>query len=124
VTGTLTAVGYQALKYSTGVNSTAMGYQALVLNTSGNANTAFGASCLINNTTGSSNTAIGEGCNSGNFSGSLLLGRDALATANNQAVFGSAGTNAGAVTTETITADTTWTVRINGANYKIPMLAI
>jgi trimeric autotransporter adhesin len=100
-----------------------MGYQALVLNTSGNANTAFGGSCLLNNTTGSSNTAIGEGCNSGNFSGSLLLGRDALATANNQAVFGSAGTNAGAVTTEAVTSDATWSVRINGTAYKILLKA-
>jgi hypothetical protein len=54
----------------------------------------------------------------------LSLGKEATATANNQFVVGSTGTNAGAVTTETISADTTWTVRINGANYKIPMLAI
>jgi len=37
---------------------------------------------------------------------------------------GSAGTPAGAITTETITPNRTWTVRINGANYKIPLLAI
>jgi hypothetical protein len=60
----------------------------------------------------------------GNFSGSVILGNSATATANNQFVVGSAGTNAGAVTTEVITPDRTWTVRINGANYKIPMLAI
>jgi hypothetical protein len=96
-----------------------MGYQALVLNTSGNANTAFGASCLLLNTTGSSNTAIGEGCNSGNFSGSLLLGRDAIATANNQCVFGSAGTNAGAVTAEVNASTQVWNVIINGVAYKI-----
>jgi hypothetical protein len=46
------------------------------------------------------------------------------ATDSNKFVVGSSSVNAGAVTTETITADTTWTVRINGANYKIPMLAL
>jgi hypothetical protein len=67
---------------------------------------------------------LGRNSSTGNFSGSVILGKEATATANNQFVVGSTGTNAGAVTTETISADTTWTVRINGANYKIPMLAI
>jgi hypothetical protein len=46
-----------------------------------------------------------------------------LATGNNQAVFGSAGTNAGAVTTEAVTSDATWSVRINGTAYKILLKA-
>ena len=61
---------------------------------------------------------------SGNFSGSVILGRAATATADNQFVAGSASVSAGVTTTETITPNTTWTVRINGVNYKIPMVTI
>jgi hypothetical protein len=39
-------------------------------------------------------------------------------------VIGSSSYPAGAIATETITPNRTWTVRINGANYKIPLLAI
>jgi hypothetical protein len=78
---------------------------------------------LGSNTTGSDNTAVGRNTQSGNFSGSLILGRDAVATANNQAVFGSAGYNAGAITTEVVVSDTTWSVRINGTAYKILLKA-
>jgi hypothetical protein len=118
-----TALGALSLSGVSGARNTAIGYSALAANT-GAFNTAVGRQALSNNTSGNSNSALGEGCQSGNFSGSVILGKDAASSASNQFVVGSAGTNAGAVTTETITADTTWTVRINGANYKIPMLAI
>jgi hypothetical protein len=91
----ITAIGYQALRLSTGSNNTALGFQA-----------------GDNITTGAGNVCIGSGAEPEN------------ATDSNKFVVGTAAVNAGAVTTETITADTTWTVRINGANYKIPMLAI
>jgi 2-keto-4-pentenoate hydratase len=39
-------------------------------------------------------------------------------------VIGSNTSNAGTIIGETITPNRTWTVRINGANYKIPLLAI
>jgi hypothetical protein len=91
----ITAIGYQALRLSTGANNTALGFQA-----------------GDNITTGAGNVCIGSGAEPEN------------ATANNQFVVGSASVNAGAVTTEVIVPDTTWTVRINGANYKIAMLAI
>jgi hypothetical protein len=111
------------LKNSTGGENTAIGFQALFANTSGEKNVAVGTYCTNGNTTGIGNTAIGYGCSSGNFSNSLILGRDATATANNQAVFGSSGHNAGALTSEVVVSDATWTVRINGVQYKILLKA-
>ena len=67
---------------------------------------------------------MGVDTNSGNFSGSVILGKAATATADNQFVAGSSSVNAGVTTTETITPNTTWTVRINGVNYKIPMVTV
>jgi hypothetical protein len=119
-----TGIGDSALSNSTAANNnTAVGYRALRFNTA-NSNTAIGTNSLGGNTTGTNNTALGDGTNSGDFSGSVILGKDATASASNQFVVGSAATNAGAVTTETITPNATWTVRINGVNYKIPLLAI
>jgi hypothetical protein len=93
-------------------------------NTTGNNNTGIGESAITDNSTGSKNSALGATTFSGNFTGSVILGYGATATADNQFVVGSSGTNAGAIATETITPNRTWTVRINGANYKIPLLAI
>ena len=72
---------------------------------------------------GNSNVALGYAAKTGNFNSSVILGRAATATANNQFVVGSSSHNAGAVTTETITADKTLTVKINGVDYKIPIVA-
>jgi hypothetical protein len=120
-----TAVGSLALNYlTTGVENTAIGYGAGWYTTTGSYNIALGLEALTTNSIGSSNTAIGVQTSSGNFSNSIILGRAATATASNQFVVGSAGFNAGAIATETITPNRTWTVRINGANYKIPMVAI
>jgi hypothetical protein len=119
----ITAIGYQALKASTGAFNTALGWSSLTANTTGTENTAVGYGSLSTNTTGGDNTAIGVNTSSGNFTGCLILGRSATATANNQCVFGSAGTNAGAVTTEVVVSDTTWSVRINGTAYKILLKA-
>jgi hypothetical protein len=83
------------LRSSTGANNTALGFQA-----------------GDNITTGAGNVCIGSGAEPEN------------ATDSNKFVVGTAAINAGAVTTEVIVPDTTWTVRINGANYKIAMLAI
>jgi trimeric autotransporter adhesin len=97
---------------------TAIGYQALRLSTGG-ANTALGFQSLSSNTTGSNNTGIGYNTQTGNFSGSLILGLNAAATGNNQCVFGSSGTNAGAVAAEVNTSANVWNVRINGVAHKI-----
>lgn len=55
-----TAVGYQALASNTGNYNTANGFQALILNTSGSANTSSGHQSLYSNTTGSYNVAFGQ----------------------------------------------------------------
>jgi hypothetical protein len=82
-------------------------------------NTAVGLSSLSGNTTGSNNTSVGQGTSSGNFSGSLILGVSATATANNQAVFGSAAVNAGSVVVGANVSSQYWNVIINGTAYKI-----
>ena len=58
-----TQLGTQALssKQLSGVNDTALGYQALKSNTTGNGNTATGSQALIGNTIGNNNTATGFG---------------------------------------------------------------
>jgi hypothetical protein len=51
--------------------------------TTGDYNVAIGAASMSSHTTGNYNTAVGYGTVSGNFSGSVILGRDATATAIN-----------------------------------------
>ena len=59
------------------------------------------------------------------FAYSVAIGRGATATDANQFVVGSTTYSVGTTTTETIAAsDTTWVVKINGQDYKIPMLAV
>lgn len=101
-----TAIGHQSLFSNAGSNNCALGHQA------------------GQNSTGSNNVIIGKSANSATFSNCVVLGRDATATENNQFVVGSDGTFVGNIAFESIIPDATWTVRINGANYKIPMLAI
>lgn len=54
------AIGDSALAYSTASFNTAIGYQALKKNTTGQDNTAVGVSALGKNTTGDENTAVGK----------------------------------------------------------------
>ena len=142
--GVNVAIGPLSL-YATGGTSSsniAIGYYCGFRNTTGGQNVAIGVSTMQDNTTGqdnlvlghaaggtgvgshgNSNVALGYAAKTGNFNSSVILGRAATATANNQFVVGSSSHNAGAVTTETITADKTWTVKINGVDYKIPIVA-
>jgi hypothetical protein len=113
-----TAVGNDALANAQADGNTAIGSSALQSATGSN-NTAVGFGSLDTNTTGERNTAIGQGTSSGNFSGSVILGRLATATANNQFVVGSSGVNAGSVTTEVNTSTQVWNVVINGVARKI-----
>ena len=58
---TNTAIGYQTLvSNSTGNNNTAIGYSALISNTTGATNTAVGVNSLYTNISGIGNTAIGH----------------------------------------------------------------
>jgi hypothetical protein len=115
-----TAVGYYSMcSTSTGCGNTAMGSNVMRGNTSGCFNTASGYFAMVNNTTGSNNTVLGACASSGNFSGSVILGREAAATANNQFVVGSSTFNAGTVTTESNSSTKVWNVKINGVDHKI-----
>lgn len=141
VSGTgLTAIGYQALKNNLTDYNTAVGQQALTLNTSGHSNTSIGFQSMSANLTGHSNTVVGwgggnmntsgirnnlfgEGQQTGNFSQVSMIGIEDTATGNNQMRFGSSSYNNGAVTTEAVVSDRTWTVFINGVSYKILLKA-
>lgn len=134
-----TSVGGQSQQNATGSNNTSLGYQSL-FSASGTYNIAIGVGAapsalgsrntVIGNescvsATGSDNIVIGHQADSKTFSNCLLIGQGAQATGNFQVVIGDSGSPLGTMGfLETITPDTTWTVRINGANYKIPMLQI
>jgi hypothetical protein len=115
-----TAIGSAALTNNTTSNqNTAIGAAALLFNTTGNDNTAIGMFALTSNNTGSNNTAIGSSTDSGNFDASIILGRDAVATASNQFVSGSVTYPAGAVNAAVVAQTQTWDVIINGVAHKI-----
>jgi hypothetical protein len=138
------AIGQSSMENNTtGSGNIGIGYGALYFNIGGFNNLAIGSATLQFNTTGSNNIAIGQGSmanigqtntslnivvgNSSHnavFSECLVLGNEADPTANNQVVIGSSTRNLGTITTETVVVDKTWTVRINGANYKIPLFAL
>ena len=88
-------------------------------NTTGYNNIALGESALSYNTTGLHNIAFGARAQSGNFSYSVILGKDATATANNQFVVGAQYTNVGTVAAASYTSTKYWEVMINGVLEKI-----
>ena len=120
------AIGYSALRdgFSAASYNIAIGNNSFYRITTGAYNIGIGEFSMSFCQTGNYNVALGYYADSQNFSGSVILGANAQATANNQFVVGSTTYNAGSIATETITSNRTWTVRINGANYKIPLLAI
>jgi hypothetical protein len=74
-----TAVGYEVLLNNTSGYNTAMGYQALSASTTAFANTAIGLGVLQRNSTGGSNTGVGSGAllyNTG--TGNTAIGRGSL----------------------------------------------
>ena len=89
------AVGVSALGggSQTGIQNTAVGYQALSANTSGGYNTAFGFTAMRDNTTGEQNAAFGREALQLNISGiyNTACGMSALRvnlTGNNNSAFG------------------------------------
>lgn len=98
-----TAIGFGALKNNLGGSNTAIGYQALNLNTSGNKNLAIGYRALASNNDGIQNLALGELAMEDNSSGqnNIALGYAALASntsgIDNIAIGIGALTSAGAV---------------------------
>ena len=136
-----TAIGVDALKFSTGENNnnTAIGFFALLdALTASNNNTAIGHLALqtlstscINNTAvglgtavigGDNNTILGYMASASTRSDCVVLGAGAIATGNDQFVIGSTGVNTGIVgATGALPMDHSWLVRIKGQNYKIPL---
>ena len=102
-----------------GINNVSLGNYSLFACTSGGNNTAVGWDSIEGGATASNITAIGSGTRSGNFSGSVIIGKDATATAANQFVIGSVGTIAGLVEAEINTSANIWNVVINGVARKI-----
>ena len=115
-----TGVGRSSL-YSTnsGINNVSIGNYSLFACTSGSNNTAVGWDSIEEGATASNITAFGSGTRSGNFSGSVIIGKDATATAANQFVVGSTGTVAGTVDAEINASANVWNVVINGVARKI-----
>ena len=115
-----TSIGERSLQsVTTGSSNNAVGFESLKLNTTGSFNIAIGEVALRANTTGSLNTAVGYNTQSGNFSNSVILGANAVSTANNQFVVGSVSTNAGLVSSEVNVSSKVWNVIINGVAQKI-----
>ena len=75
-------------------NNTAVGHRALVYSSTGNSNTAYGYLAGQNNSTGSFNTYIGYGADlpafGATWSNSTAIGANAMITASNQIVLGTA----------------------------------
>ena len=137
-----TSIGYNALRAMTSGtgNSTAIGSGALLTETTGINNTAIGAT-TVSGPTSQTHTLVGQGItnsvtttagvtiigqgisNSSAGTGALILGKSAANTAATRAVIGSASVNAGAITVESLVSNTTWTVRINGTEYKMLLRA-
>ena len=89
------AVGLSALGggSQTGIQNTAVGYQAMLANTSGSYNTAFGFTAMTANTTGEQNAAFGREALQSNTTGNYnaASGMSALrlnTTGNNNSAFG------------------------------------
>lgn len=115
-----TAVGSDSLFSSNiGQGNTAIGQSSLSTLESGSFNTAVGAQAGGISTSGSGNSIFGHRATNAGFDGCVILGAYAEATANNQFVVGSASNNAGIVKVESFASTKTWSVKINGVDYKI-----
>lgn len=132
-----TAIGYCALRANQGFRNIAVGNsgidsgfaaasdnisignQAFQSLTTGELNIGIGTSVMNSCNTGSNNIVIGNYSTSLNYSNSVIIGRDAAPTANNQFIVGSTTYNAGSVATEVNTSSRVWNVRINGVARKI-----
>ena len=106
---------------STGYGITAIGYAAGITCTTGSLNTIVGNSADVTVGSNAGNSVLGAFAKAdGNFN--VVLGYNASApTGNNQFVVGNATQTVGAITTEVITPDTSWTIWINGSQYKVAL---
>lgn len=139
----MVAIGSNASRVAGNSFGVVIGTDAAYVLANGQKNIIIGWSSAASMTTGSNNIILGNYNNAnpstlvtGNkntligdeqwdfpatMEGSVVLGYKAKATGNNQFSVGSTEENAGAVTTEGFTQALTWTVKINGVDYKIPL---
>jgi hypothetical protein len=90
--------------------------------TSGHTNLFLGYLAGLGITTGQGNVIIGTDVTQpSGLNNSVVIGRGAVATADNQLVIGSSLANAGEITTTAPTPDKKWKVKINGVDYYIPL---
>lgn len=116
-----TAIGHSVLSSNTtGEYNTAVGDRTLTAVTTGSYNISLGHQTALLLTTGSSNVIIGSRAEAqSGVSASIVIGREATATASNEFVVGSSLYPAGTLTSESVTANATWSVKINGQACKI-----
>jgi hypothetical protein len=115
-----TAIGTSTLRNNEdGTNNIAIGYRAMYDNLTGNYNIAIGDFCMDLNEEGSENIAIGNNISSNDNNNSLMIGRSASVSGDNQVAIGSASFPLGAVNTEVNTSSKYWEVIINGVVEKI-----
>lgn len=117
-------IGFEAASiHQTGDGNIGIGYRVAPDLFDGFNNIIFGYETGIGLSSGIGNVILGNFIsNSGDYSNSIAIGESADITASNQLVVGSSATPVGTITTTgSLTQTHTWTVRINGANYKIPL---
>jgi hypothetical protein len=139
----MVAIGSNASRIAGNSLGVIIGTDAAYVLANGQKNIIIGWSSATSMTTGSNNIILGNYNNAnpstlvtGNkntligdeqwdfpatMKGSVVLGYRAKATGDNQFSVGSSTENAGAVITEGFTQALTWTVKINGVDYKIPL---
>lgn len=116
-----TAVGVQSQDLASGEYNTSVGYQSLQGCTGSN-NTAIGDGATCGS--GSNNIIIGKQSTAQNFSGCLVIGTSVQATQNNHFVIGTISNPIGTIVSESTTPTVGWNVRVNGANYRIPLIPV
>ena len=117
------AIGDSALENSSaGKFNVAVGANTLNHVSNGEFNTSIGTSSSLGVTTGDFNTAIGAYSNySSNFNDCISIGVFSQPTGDNQIVFGSSSHPSGAIAAEAVIPTKSWTVKINGVDYKIAL---
>jgi len=101
--------------------NTTIGLQAGFGITTGERNINIGANSSSWDT-GNDNIMIGYGSTSSlTTTGSTVIGTYGVASDNNQFVVGSSLVPSGTITVESLTPTVSWTVKINGVDYKIPL---
>ena len=104
-----TVLGEDALLINTGTDNTALGFNALLTNTTGQGNTAVGFNALDSNTVGVGNTAIGSSALASNDTGSDNTATGVNALQNNSSGFNNTATGIGALMNNTTGIENTAT---------------